>query len=122
MGSLVDDSGARFVGKFSQTTTPLPRLARQESLEAEPVSRHSRDGQGCRHGGGSGDRGDDDVVLNGGGDEPVSRVGHRGHPRICGDNDVVPVEKTLKKFGGSGGLVALEIGHHPRRGLDVETA
>ena len=61
-------------------------------------------------------------MFNGGGDEPVSRVGHRGHPRIGGDNDVVPVTKTLNELGGSGRFIALEIGHHAGRGLDVKAA
>ena len=62
--------------------------ARQEAFEAEPIDRQSRDRQCGRHRRRSRQCGHRDSLGDGCGDQPETRVGHRGHPGVGHDQDV----------------------------------
>ena len=106
------------VGDRREPSSPLPRLARQEALEAEPVDGQPGDRERGEHGRGAGHAGHGDVALDGRGDQPVAGVGDARHPGVGDQHDPVARDEGLEQRLGAEVLVALEVGDDPARDLD----
>ncbi len=61
-----------------------------------------------------------DVALDGRRDQPEARVGHRRHPGVGDQQRPARRLERLDERRRAGGLVALEVGHHPARGRHAE--
>src|SRR3569833_3124311 len=102
MRRLEEDHRAGFLRESGQPRRPLPRLARQEALEAEAVARQPGDHQRGRHLGRPRQDGDRHLGLDRGGDEPVSRIGHARESRVGDDEHVAAVAQLVQELGGAG--------------------
>ncbi len=103
----------RLVAQRGQPAAALPRLARQEALEAEPVDRQPGHRQRGQHGGRTRDGGHRDAPLDGRRDQPVAGVGDRRHPGVGDEQHPLAALQRLDEHRGARRLVALEVGHHP---------
>src|SRR5690606_35778220 len=73
-----------------------------------------------QHGRRPGDRGDPHVPFDRRRDQPVPRVGHRGHTGVGHQQHPRPAGQLLHQLGGARGLVALEVRHHTPPGRHPE--
>jgi len=118
---LEEDHGAGFGGQPLQTAAALPRLAGQETLEAEPVDRQPADRQGGQHRRRPGHRGHGDAVVDRRSDQPVARVADRGHAGIGGHQHHLAGLQVRDQARDPRCLVAFEIADHRRVGGHAET-
>ena len=119
-GGLQEDHGALLGGQGLQGPAPLPRPARQESLEAEAVGGQSGQGQGGQHRRGARCDRDGHLLAHRRLDEPVPGVGDRWHAGVGDDQDTQAGAGGLEQLGGALALIVLVEGDDAPSGLDVE--
>ena len=117
---LEEHHGPAFLAQLREGPGPLPRLAREEALEAEPVDRHTGDGERHEHRARPGDTRHRHPDLDGGADQPVPRIRDGRHPRVGDEDDAVALEEPVHQLTGPRRLVVLVVAQRPAPQLDLE--